>query len=224
VLLFFGAGLNVGLSVMSKFRTEGYKTVAVARTAKEEFKNAADMVIAADMSEEPSQVARIFEEVTHKIGTPTVVVYNGKRNSLHNGSDPLTVSPSDFAKDLAVNATSAYAAAAAFAALPSTSHPKVFIYTGNMQFSVIVDQTVSLGAGKNAMYYVIETAANIYGKAGKGQKGFWYVADERTEKGESVMGAISGPAHAEFFWELVNLKEQGPWNGTFVMGKGYKDF
>lgn len=93
-----------------------------------------------------------------------------------------------------------------------------------MQFSVIVDQTVSLGAGKNAMYYVIETAANIYGKAGKGQKGFWYVADERTEKGESVMGAISGPAHAEFFWELVNLKEQGPWNGTFVMGKGYKDF
>lgn len=84
VLLFFGAGLNVGLSVMSKFRTEGYKTVAVARTAKEEFKNAADMVIAADMSEEPSQVARIFEEVTHKIGTPTVVVYNGKRNSLHS--------------------------------------------------------------------------------------------------------------------------------------------
>jgi hypothetical protein len=141
-----------------------------------------------------------------------------------DGNDPFTVDPSTFAKDIAVNATSAYAAASAFARLPPSPHPKVFIYTGNMQFSLIVSQTFSLGVGKSAMAYVIETAANVYGKGGNGEKGYWYFADERTEKGHSIATLIDGPAHAEYYWELVNLKKQGPWNATFVKGKGYKDF
>ncbi len=35
---------------------------------------------------------------------------------------------------------------------------------------------------------------------------------------------LNGDAHAEFYYELANKKEQGPWEATFVKGKGYVDF
>ena len=81
-----------------------------------------------------------------------------------------------------------------------------------------------MGVGKNAMAYVIQTAAEVYGLKGKGEKGFWYFADQRFEDGASVMSYVDGEAHAEYYWELVNGKAQGPWNNTFVKGKGYKRF
>ncbi|OCL06394.1 hypothetical protein AOQ84DRAFT_432630 [Glonium stellatum] len=225
VLLFFGAGPNVGLSVIKKFRSEGYKIAAVARTLRDDLKTITDKAIAADLSSDPSNIARIFEEVEKELGVPTVVVYNAYSLTFAaDDNDPFTVDPSSFAKDIAVNATSAYAAAAAFAKLPPSPHPKVFIHTGNMQFSLVVPQTFSLGVGKSAMAYVIETAANVYGKAGNGEKGYWYFADERTVNGDSVMSKVDGPAHAEYYWELVNTKKQGPWNATFAKGIGYKDF
>ncbi len=52
---------------------------------------------------------------------------------------------------------------------------------------------------------------------------FYYV-DERTEKGQPIMGKIDGPAHGDFCWELAQRKDQGPWDATFVKGVGYKDF
>ena len=78
VLLFFGAGPNVGLSVISKFHSEGYKVAAVARTVKDDLKKAADKVITADLSGDPSNVTKIFEEVEKELGNPNVVVYNGE--------------------------------------------------------------------------------------------------------------------------------------------------
>jgi len=223
VLLVFGAGGNVGLSVLKKFRTGGYKTAAVARNASDAVKAASDKTYQADLTDS-SQVARIFHQVEEDLGQPTVVVYNAYAAHFVNGADPLTLLVSDFATDLAVNVTSSYEAAKCFAALPPSNHNKVFIFTGNMEFSMLVPEVLSLGVGKNATAYVIETAANVYGIQGKGEKGFYYFGDERFEDGYPTMGKIDGEAHGEFYWELAQKKEQGPWNATFVKGKGYVDF
>lgn len=83
VLLLFGAGANVGLSVLQKFRSEGYKVAGVSRNPSDELKQAADKAIAADLSQDTEQIARIFEEVTTDLGAPTVVVYNGTSSSPH---------------------------------------------------------------------------------------------------------------------------------------------
>ena len=147
--------------------------------------------------------------------------------SVANGDDPLSLAPADFIKDFNVNVTSAYAAASRAAkgfTEVSPDLPKVFIYTGNMQSALIVPEVFSLGVGKSAMAYVIQTAAEIYGIKGKGEKGFWYLADQRFDNGASVMAHISGEAHSDYYWDLVNQKTQGPWNSTFVKGKGYKKF
>jgi hypothetical protein len=139
-------------------------------------------------------------------------------------SNPFSVSPQDLAKDIAVNTTSAYVAASCFASLPPPPPPSptpVFIFTGNMTFSILVPELASLGTGKNGTYYFMELAAATYGAS---NHSFWYVADERTATGQSVMTEIHGEAHAQFYKELVAEKEQRPWMQTFVRRRGYVDF
>jgi len=215
--------------VMKKFRADGYKIAAVARSENSDITAAADKFIAADLAADPSNITAIFKEVQDTLGRPNVVVYNAYGSTFApDGSNPFTVAPHDLSKDLAINTVSAYAAAAAFAALPApanSSDPNVFIFTGNMTGALLVDQALTLGVGKNATYYFMELAANVYGKSKPaGAKGFWYVADERTENGQSVMSKIDGEAHADFYAELAASKEQKAWNATFVKGKGYVDF
>ena len=88
-----------------------------------------------------------------------------------------------------------------------------------MQNSLVVPETFSLGAGKNASAYLMETAASTYG-----EKYQFYYADERLSTGRPVMTSLDGDAHASFYWELAAKKTQGPWNATFVKGEGYKKF
>ena len=52
----------------------------------------------------------------------------------------------------------------------------------------------------------------------------FYYADERTETGDPVFGDIDGDAHGDFFMQLAERKEQGPWEATFVKGSGYVKF
>jgi hypothetical protein len=52
----------------------------------------------------------------------------------------------------------------------------------------------------------------------------FYYCDERFADGSSVGGKISGQNHADFYLELALKKEQGPWDATFVGGKGYVNF
>jgi hypothetical protein len=118
-----------------------------------------------------------------------------------------------------------YTVAKLFSELPSSPHNKVFIYTGNACISLVIPTFMSLGVVKNAAAYVIESAAASYGKEGNGEKGFWYFGDERKASGQCISGApVSGEGHADFYWELANKREQGPWNATFVTGDGYVDF
>ena len=132
------------------------------------------------------------------------------------------VSVSDYTKAQAVNVVSPFAAAKlaieGFKKLPAGA-PKVYIYTGNMQSSLIVSETLPLGSGKNATLYFLETAAHAYGKDYQ-----FYFADERMPDGGSVMAQINGEAHGEEYWVLANSRKQLPVNYTFVKGKGYIKF
>lgn len=231
VILIFGAGANVGLSIAQKFKSSGYSVVAVARNPSTELQQTASRIYPADLSSSVGQISDIFSKCKADVGIPNVVIYNAYSLAFASGADPLAVAPDAFAKDLAVNTASAYTAAheaaKCFAELPQDfQHGRTFIYTGNMMSNLIVPETFSLGAGKCAMAYVIETAANVYASQGQsGSKGTWYYGNEMTAEGQSVMSKISGEAHAERYWALANNGgKQEPWNDTFVKGEGYKDF
>ncbi|MCJ1403543.1 hypothetical protein MMC11_006766 [Xylographa trunciseda] len=222
VVFILGAGPNVGTSVATKFASEGWKVAAASRSPKDEIKKIAHHVMAADFSE-PEKISTLFAEVEAKLGTPNVVIYNAYSLAFSpDGSNPFSISVAEYAKDLAVNTTSVYAAAssalAGFRKLPDAA-PKVFIFTGNMGNSLIVPEILSLCAGKNASACLMETAAAAYGA----QYQFYY-ADERLPSGGPVMWDISGEAHAEYYFELATARAQGPWDATFVKGVGYKKF
>ena len=93
-----------------------------------------------------------------------------------------------------------------------------------MYSSYICPEAVTLGVGKTASANFIEGAAQIYGKDQGGEKGFWYFADERFEGGESMMTFLDKENHAQHYWALSQQRSQGPWNYTFVKGKGYVSF
>ena len=76
VVLIFGAGANLGLSIASKFKQEGYKVAAVSRTIKDDLKKVAHHTIASSLT--PEEVSKAFEQVEQELGPPNVVVYNGK--------------------------------------------------------------------------------------------------------------------------------------------------
>lgn len=81
VALILGAGPNVGLSIASKFASEGWKVAAVGRSPKDDIKKVAHQVIAADFSD-PDGISDVFKQVEAKLGTPNVVIYNGTSSCL----------------------------------------------------------------------------------------------------------------------------------------------
>lgn len=52
----------------------------------------------------------------------------------------------------------------------------------------------------------------------------FYFVDERKEDGGPMTSDLGGLYHAEEFYKLATSPEQGPWEHTFVGGKGYVDF
>lgn len=78
VLLILGAGPGIGLSVAKSFAAKGYKIALAARSLKE---GSSDedcyFRLRIDLSK-PEEVQKVFSKVMEKLGTPTVVVYNGK--------------------------------------------------------------------------------------------------------------------------------------------------
>ncbi|KAL5314103.1 hypothetical protein ACEPPN_018527 [Leptodophora sp. 'Broadleaf-Isolate-01'] len=224
VLLFLGAGGNVGASSVALFKSKGYKVASVARTIREKVKAHSDMVLTADFRD-PSVIKGIFEKVEEQLGVPNIVVYNPYSWSM--GPDPfnpVSASIQDFQKDLAINTVSAYAAAqatvAGFEKLPSDTK-KTFIYTGNAGNTRIIPEFLMLGIGKSSSWYLIQTLAATPAFASKPYR--FYYADERTPEGKA-MHYISGQGHAEFFLQLAEKEGQGEPLATFVRGKGYVRF
>ncbi len=76
VLLLYGSGPNVGAGILKKFAANGWKTAAIVRTMRDEYKDSADLVLQADFADAQA-IQKVYSEVEGKLGTPNCVVYNG---------------------------------------------------------------------------------------------------------------------------------------------------
>ncbi|TVY81724.1 hypothetical protein LSUE1_G002120 [Lachnellula suecica] len=221
IVLILGAGPNIGAATAKYFTEKGYKTIVVSRNPSEEITKSADLAIKADFSN-PSSIASIFASAKAKIGIPNVVIYNSYKGLIN--PDPFSFPLDEWIAGQNVNFISAYAAAqeavAGFRHLaPSTL--KTFAFTGNLQIHRAFPLLMHLGVSKNAAAHMMECGAMAYEKEGFR---FYYV-DERMEDGSAMKSALlGGQAHAEEFWKMATRPDQGPWEHTFVAGKGYVDF
>ena len=222
IILILGAGANIGAAVARKFSQEGYKVAAVARNVKKDVADVSTLTVKADLND-PSSVKDVFDEVNTKVGIPNVVVYNASAAKPTPPNDTLSVPLEDYTVGMNIGVNSAFAAAQqavlGFAKLPSDVQ-KTFIFTGNILNVGIIPSLLNLGMPKAAAAHMIKAAAHSY--ADKGYR--FYYGDERFADGKAVYNALNGEGHANFYWELTQKKDQGPWDATFVTGKGYVDF
>ncbi|RDL40075.1 Uncharacterized protein BP5553_00054 [Venustampulla echinocandica] len=225
IVLVIGAGQNIGRSIATHFSGKEYKVAVVSRNPTKEIFNSANLLIRADLSD-LSVMPSIFSEVKAKLGVPNVVVYNGTYQAAYvtlNKPDPFSIPVDEWASSLNVNAISAYAAVqqalAGFKELP-TEVPKTFIYTGNCGTHTAIPHLMNLMVGKRVAAHMIECAVKTYEKDGFR----FYFADQRHEDASPMYTGLDGQAHAENYLELAEKAEQGPWEHTFVKGKGYVDF
>lgn len=141
-------------------------------------------------------------------------------------------------RELAVNIIAPLIAAQeaikGFKKLPS-SVSKTFIVTGNMLNVSAKPDSMTYGMGKSALAHMIRVAA--VGYAGQGFKWVpnshaqvpqlttnrFYYADQRHADGGPSF-PVDGRASGEMYVELAGMAEQGPWDYTFVPGKGYTSF
>lgn len=83
IILILGAGPRIGTQVARAFASKGYKVALSSRKAREEDNTADQIYISTDLSD-PSSVVNAFAKVKVLLGIPSVVVYNGKFDSLLN--------------------------------------------------------------------------------------------------------------------------------------------
>jgi len=79
IVLILGAGQNIGKSLIQKFGSNGFKVAIASRTLYPPLVEAADVSVQVDFTN-PSSVKSVFSQVAAKIGTPNVVIYNGRLN------------------------------------------------------------------------------------------------------------------------------------------------
>lgn len=76
VALILGSGPRIGYNVSRAFAAKGYKVALASRTLKGE-QNPEYLNLQVDLADPPS-VSALFAKVKEAIGTPSVVIYNGK--------------------------------------------------------------------------------------------------------------------------------------------------
>jgi hypothetical protein len=123
-----------------------------------------------------------------------------------------------------------------FATLPQSAS-KTFIYTGNGLNIEPIGPLLGGGMSKSASAHFIHSASKAY--RDRGYKYIYsqdtvsrtvlmsrrfYYADERKADGSVAGQKVDGPAHGEFYFQLSEDVEQGPWDATFVKDKGYQRF
>ncbi len=80
VLFIVGGGPRIGHSVARRFLQQGYK-VAVGRRNTQDTASSPELASALPVSLDvtnPRSIEAAFDEVESKLGTPNVIVYNGK--------------------------------------------------------------------------------------------------------------------------------------------------
>ncbi|KAH7131856.1 hypothetical protein B0J11DRAFT_520233 [Dendryphion nanum] len=226
VILVLGAGPRVGSAIATLFSSHGYKIALASRSGTNSTDASGILSLKADFSN-PSTISPLFAAVKKEFHTaPNVVVYNAATlTQPPDKASSLSIPVDSFVSDLNVNTVSPYVAAqeaiTGFATLPKEVK-KTFIYTGNILNRAVfpVPFMLTLGVGKAASAHWIGLADGTY----KEQGYRFFYADERKEDGSSIGLDINGPAHAEFFAELVKQEGSVPWSATFVKGKGYVEF
>ncbi|KAL6699457.1 NAD(P)-binding protein [Trichoderma pleuroticola] len=218
VVLIFGYGPRIGVAVARAFASRGYKVAVVSRSDRAADTPADYLSIKADLSN-AYNVEDVFTEVRNKLGIPSVVVYNAFTLSVQGFDQPL----SSVITDAHVNTFSAYAAAQqavkGFAELPSDAS-KTFIYTSNKLHIMTLEPLISMGMGKSASAHMIHYLSEVYKSSGYK----FYHTDERLSDGEPAYDKLDAEAHADYYIQLTEGKDQGPWNATFVKEKGYVKF
>ncbi|KAL6889143.1 hypothetical protein GGI43DRAFT_425806 [Trichoderma evansii] len=218
IVLIFGFGPRISAGVARAFASKGYKIAVVSRTKKAIEPGDDYLWIQADFSDAFS-VEGVFTTVRSKLGIPSVVVYNAFIFSPEGIDEPL----SRVITDAHINVFSAYAAVQlaikGFAELPPDAS-KTFIYTSNKLHLMTLEPLLSFGMGKSASAHMIHYLAEVYKSSGYK----FYHTDERAPDGTPRYGNPSPEAHGEHYLTLAEEKEQGPWNSTFVKGKGYVKF
>lgn len=190
VILILGAGPRTGQHVARAFASKGYKVALASRNAKEEDSTTDQVNVSSDLSD-PDSVTGVFSRVKKLVGLPSVVVYNGKscgspilQNSINisadivlkagaatrnDAKDPLSLSLTDFTRDMNINTSSAFVAAQqavlGFEQLPDSAS-KTFIYTGNILNTTTMAPLMDLGVGKSATAHIIQSAAAAYSDRG----------------------------------------------------------
>ncbi|CAI7569356.1 unnamed protein product [Penicillium discolor] len=225
VILILGSGPRVGAAVAKQFASTGYSVAIASRSASAGKTTEGYLSVKADLSN-PSSISAVFDAVKAEFQSPpSVVVYNAAALTPPADDTLFSIPADSVAADLNVNTVSAYAAAQeavkGWEGLPQDTN-KLFIFTGNMQNKAVIPMPLmlNLGIGKSASAYWIGAADMLY--SGHGYR-FIY-ADERNADGSMKGMSLDGEAHAQFFANLANGKEEVPWHATFVKGKGYVTF
>ncbi|KAK3717198.1 hypothetical protein LTR37_005907 [Vermiconidia calcicola] len=215
IAIVLGAGPNIGARTIETFESKGYKVAYASRSARDSGDNGSTMAVQCDLSH-PASVTTLFDTVREKWGEPSVIVYN-------EPADSFDISTEVFEEQLAVNTTSAFAAAReAISSFKKLDGPKTFLYTGNMLLEGPFPSLLTLGVGKAASGHFVQMADSLF----RDQNIRFHFVDERTEEGKAMFVGLGGQAHADFFVSLAErtTSEEVPWQATFVSGKGYTPF
>ncbi|KAG8946758.1 hypothetical protein FRC04_011414 [Tulasnella sp. 424] len=219
VAFIVGFGKGVGSAVAAKFKKEGFSVAVASRSLipDEVEKNYGYLGVRMDVAR-AGQVAAAFEHVEKKLGPANLVVYNASAYASAPGGkeDPLSLAEEDFLQGVSVGGIGAYYVAqhanSGFNKLVHTP-PRVFIATGNALpwAQPPPPNLLGLSTGKKVLANIVEACATGYAQTGKR----FYYAYEVSPKG----GPVRSPdptTHANQFWKLYNLKEQGDWAVKFT--------
>ncbi|KAF2100239.1 putative short-chain dehydrogenase [Rhizodiscina lignyota] len=222
VLFILGAGPKIGLSVANAFAAKGYKIALASRSVQDGVGEDGYLRLQVDLSN-PAQVQGAFAKVKEQLGIPSVVVYNAAERIARDAKDPLaSVSLDEVNREFSTNTFSplfaAKEAVSGFKQLPSSAS-KTFIFTGNALNVIVLPGVLTFGMTKGAAAQLIKFASVAY--QGQGFK-FYYVDERQPDGGPTI--PVGGLAAGKMYVELAENKEQGPWDYTFIDGKGYVDF
>ena len=165
VALIFGAGVNIGATLVKEFAKGGYRVAAVSRNTTAADAAGADLSVSADLAN-PSIIPSVFTHVHKEFDTfPTVIVWNAAtRTPSPDKTNIFSVSTADVEKDLAVAVTSPWAALNEAVKNWKDGERGVFIYTGNIMAKAVFPHPdfTTLGTSKRAASYVVEAADVAY--------------------------------------------------------------
>ncbi|XP_014552680.1 hypothetical protein COCVIDRAFT_109653 [Bipolaris victoriae FI3] len=227
IALILGAGPNAGTAIASSLSSLGYRIATASRSGTST--STSTLSLTADFTN-PSSIPPLFTRIhTDLHAYPSIVVYNAATMTPPSDAGVVTSVPADkFTADLNVNVVSPYVAAQEAVkgwkemGKEAGGGEKTFIFTGNMLNRTIlpVDALVTLGVGKSASAYWVGLADEIH----KGEGYRFFYTDQRQPDGSPMGNVVDGPAHGEFYAQLVQRTNEVPWLATFVKGKGHVRF